>query len=78
MSPHVYQLINMMCHFIISISYPDSCLTGEGKETCPQTRVEIDRALIIPAAPDASFAHDKMRPSGRVRYHGVVPWDAGG
>ncbi len=30
MSPHVYQLINMMCHFIISVSYPIKPRSGIG------------------------------------------------
>ena len=32
MSPHVYQLINTMCRFIVSISYPVTRGRGEGKE----------------------------------------------
>jgi hypothetical protein len=32
MSPHVYHLVNMMCRFIISISYPVNRQGGEGKE----------------------------------------------
>jgi hypothetical protein len=40
-SPHVYQMINIMVHFIVSISYPKPDLTGEGKETVSETRVKM-------------------------------------
>ena len=40
MSPDVYQIINMMCHFIISISYPALSLT------CPYPRPNISAQMI--------------------------------
>src|SRR5690348_11054586 len=41
MSPDVYQFINMMCRFIISVSYPLNDPRGEGKETCSETHDEM-------------------------------------
>jgi hypothetical protein len=49
MSPDVYHLVNTMCRFIVSVSYPPCRLTGEGKETCPETRV-VDPGLRNPTA----------------------------
>ena len=37
MSPDVYHLVNTMCHFIVSVSYPVNPHVREGKEMVPQT-----------------------------------------
>jgi hypothetical protein len=41
MSPDVYQMINTMRRFVVSVSYPVSCLRGEGKESSRDKDVSI-------------------------------------